>query len=111
MDPINYSKMFADSLVTSDDIPQFVKDIKNPDGLLLACECPTNGAYELEGDIEALKYIDLDREGLTEYKSLVAFDNSYDNPISKNKVTFNIDVDDDEEFDALKYLDKESELI
>ena len=102
--------MFADSLISSADIPQFVKDIKNPDGLQLACDCPSNGVYELEGDIEALKFLDLDREGLSEYKSLLTFDNNIDKidnfMFSQSQVK-----NDDDEFDALKYLDKESDLI
>jgi hypothetical protein len=43
-------------------------DIKHPEGLELAANHRYSQMHELEGDIEALRLIDLDREGLGEYK-------------------------------------------
>lgn len=54
----------------SKDLPQFVLDIKTPEGLVLAAEQSNNcSVHELEGDLDALKLVDLEREGLGEYKS------------------------------------------
>lgn len=47
-------------------------DIKTPEGLVLAADQSNINCgvtHELEGDLEALKLVDLDREGLGEYKS------------------------------------------
>lgn len=58
-------------------MPRFAHECKPPKGLVLASS-PLSTAnskrkvvYELIGDIDALKLIDLEREGLGEYKSLI----------------------------------------
>lgn len=69
-DPHEYVSRYAGSLRQANDLPQFVKDIQTPEGLVLAADhkpC-TNLVHELVGDIEALKLVDLEREGLGEYK-------------------------------------------
>lgn len=55
----------------SRDLPEFVLEIRPPKGISLAADCSSDPVYELEGDVHALKLIDLDREGLGEYKSQV----------------------------------------
>lgn len=45
-----------------------VTDIKCPDGIALAADHKYKQVHELEGDIEALKLVDLEKEGLSEYK-------------------------------------------
>lgn len=40
-------------------------------GVTLAADSDYNGLYELEGDLQALKLVDLDREGLSEYKAVL----------------------------------------
>ncbi len=66
-DPNEYRQNYSDSIVT--DLPQFVLDIKPPEGITLAADHKPTHVIELEGDIEALKLIaDLDREGLGEYR-------------------------------------------
>lgn len=69
-DPVEYVHRYGGSLKQANDLPQFVKDIKTPDGLVLASEQqpPQPTVHELIGDVEALKLIDLEREGLSEYK-------------------------------------------
>jgi hypothetical protein len=68
-DPIEYIRRYGGTLKTSDDLPQFVKDIKTPEGLVLATDyTPSNQVHELIGDVEALKLVDLESEGLSEYK-------------------------------------------
>lgn len=43
----------------SEDLPQIVKDIPSPDGMVLAANYQSNPVYQLEGEVEALKLIDL----------------------------------------------------
>ena len=45
-----------------------VTEIKCPEGISLAANHKYKAVHELEGDIEALKLIDLEKEGLSEYK-------------------------------------------
>lgn len=69
-DPKQYSERFGKTMYRSEELPQFAKDIKNPDGLNLAADVLDN-TCELIGDVKALQLLDLDAEGLTEYKSQV----------------------------------------
>ncbi len=58
------------SLKQSNQLPDFVLDIKTPSGIgQLASEFKQSSVYELEGELEGLKHIDLDKEGLSEYRS------------------------------------------
>jgi hypothetical protein len=66
--PAEYVQRFGASLKLSKDLPQFVLDIKTPDGLVLAADYQYNTVHELEGDLAAFKLVDLNREGLTEYR-------------------------------------------
>jgi hypothetical protein len=50
-------------------LPQFVRDIRPPEGMLLAADHQPSTVPELYGDIEALKFINLEAEGLGEYKA------------------------------------------
>jgi hypothetical protein len=56
-------------LRVASDIPEYVANIKTPDGLVLAANYRYNNLHELEGDIQALRLVDLDREGLAEYRA------------------------------------------
>ena len=67
--PIEYLSKYGISLKASTDLPKFVLDIKTPEGLVLAANSNTSRIHELEGDVFAMKLVDLDREGLSEYKS------------------------------------------
>ncbi|RNA15550.1 hypothetical protein BpHYR1_027025, partial [Brachionus plicatilis] len=67
--PAEYVSRYGASLKQSGELPSFVTDIKTPDGLVLAANYRYNSLYELEGDVQALRLIDLDREGLAEYRS------------------------------------------
>ena len=67
--PAEYVSRFGASLKTTRDMPQFVLDIKTPEGLVLAADYKYSSFYELEGDVSALKLIDLDKEGLGDYKA------------------------------------------
>jgi Ca2+-binding EF-hand superfamily protein len=70
-DPMAYAERYGSSLKSFSELPQFVKEIRPPMGVILASEYVGSGIYDLEGDIEALKLIDLEKEGLIEYKSYV----------------------------------------
>ena len=67
--PAEYVSRYGATLRQSSDLPSFVTDIKTPDGLVLAANYRYNSLYELEGDVQALRLVDLDREGLAEYRS------------------------------------------
>jgi hypothetical protein len=66
--PAEYVQRYGSSLKTASELPQFVLDIKSPDGIVLASDYRYRTIHELEGDVDALKLVDLDREGLSEYK-------------------------------------------
>jgi hypothetical protein len=70
-DPTEYRHNYKDTMVS--ELPQFVRDIKPPEGLRLAADHPApSNVVELEGDIEALKLVaDLDREGLGAYREFL----------------------------------------
>ena len=70
--PAEYVSQYGASLKLSADLPQFVLDIKTPEGLVLAANHKYSSFYELEGDVQALKLVDLDKEGLSEYKEYLA---------------------------------------
>ena len=67
-DPDEYRKLYSTSLLKTNEIPDFVTQIEAPDGIKLASNMSRSMSYELEGDLHALKLIDLDKEGLTCYK-------------------------------------------
>jgi hypothetical protein len=62
---------YGGSIVPSSNLPSFVSEIKTPNGLVLAANYRPNHLHELYGDVHALSYVDLDREGLGEYKHYV----------------------------------------
>ncbi|CAF0742505.1 unnamed protein product [Brachionus calyciflorus] len=67
--PAEYVQRYSHSLKTARELPDFVLDIKTPQGMVLAADYQYNNVHELEGEIGALRLIDLDREGLSQYKS------------------------------------------
>ncbi len=67
--PAEYARKYSSQLKSFEELPEIVRDIKNPEGIVLAADYKYNALHELEGDVDALKLIDLDREGLSEYKS------------------------------------------
>jgi len=66
--PVDYIKTFGNTLRHASQMPQYVLDIENPNGVLLAAEYDYNPVHQLEGEIEALNFIDLTREGLEMYR-------------------------------------------
>ena len=97
--PTEYVSKFGPSLKRQSDLPQFVLDIETPQGLVLAADYKSNSHYELEGDLDALKMVDLESEGLTEYKhylkrlgimSLESVPLSYSSPTLVNSSETNV---------------------
>ena len=69
--PVEYVQRYGTSLKTHNELPQFVKEIRPPTGVILAAEYTAPSLIELEGDVQALNLIDLDREGLKEYRTFL----------------------------------------
>jgi Ca2+-binding EF-hand superfamily protein len=88
-------------LVPSSKLPEFVHQIPAPDGIKFAHNSPQE--YELVGDVEALELVDLDKEGLSEYKYFLDKSKSISNLAEMNEaiegnerqVFVRIDVDGD----------------
>jgi len=68
--PADYVERYGGMLKKSHELPQFVLDIQTPNGLVLAAEKKNEPIiHELEGDVEALNLINLENEGLGQYRS------------------------------------------
>ncbi len=69
--PVDYVQKFGSFLKVHTDLPKFVLDIATPDeiGTLAADYKSKNLVHELEGDLEGFNFVDLDREGISEYRS------------------------------------------
>ena len=61
-DPEEYRRKYND-LRNASDIPNLCQD-----GACQQAQQQQNGGLELEGDVEALRLVDLDRHGLGEYR-------------------------------------------
>jgi hypothetical protein len=115
--PVEYVQRYGPTLKSADDLPQYVLDAKNPDGIVLASEnLERQTVYELEGDVDALKKINqidsglLDREGLSEYKDYL---NKYEitNNNDNNNAITNTDEFEESKTDLVKLIEIELEKI
>ena len=70
--PVEYVSQYGASLLVSNALPSFVSEFKTPEGLTLAANAKYSSVYELYGDVNALKLVDLSANGLSEYASIVA---------------------------------------
>lgn len=68
-DPVEYLEKYGSSIRSASQLPDIVNEIKTPENLLLAANVEYSGLHELEGDVDALKLVDLEHEGLAEYKN------------------------------------------
>ena len=66
--PYEYVQRYGSTLKQPNQLPDFVLDIKPPQGIVLAADYQYNQVHELEGEVSALRLVDLDKEGLSEYK-------------------------------------------
>lgn len=80
--PIDYMQRYETQLKLANEFPQCILDIKPPDGLTLAADSP-NYVHELEGEVDALRLVDMENEGLTEYLPQV---NKHSSSSSKNSL-------------------------
>ncbi len=75
MDPREYASKYSSSIVESSKLPEYVRTVKNPDGVVLACDLEPKVNFDLEGDLKELaelvreNLLDLNDIGLGEYKN------------------------------------------
>lgn len=68
--PAEYRERYGSTLKATADLPQFVRQIPTPAELSpLACDFQGRSVPELEGEVHALGLVDLEREGLAEYRA------------------------------------------
>ena len=75
-DPVEYVRRYGDVLKLAKDLPSFVNNIETPHGLVLAADqhhhfSQHSNVHELEGDLHALGLVDLEKEGLGEYRNFL----------------------------------------
>jgi hypothetical protein len=73
-DPNEYKKIYSKELTDSQSLPQFVHDLEYPSEVKASLEHKNDkdsddDLPELEGDVKYLRLIDLDKEGLSEYRN------------------------------------------
>lgn len=83
--PTEYVSRYGTTLKSARELPPFVLEIKPPAGIILASDTKNSQVYELEGDLQALSLIDLDQEGLSEYKNLIKRLNDSSSYLGSNK--------------------------
>lgn len=76
-DPEEYVKLYGDSLIPSDQLPEIADKVNEQHGKPLAANNSTKYFSALEGDLHALKLIEaelgLDAEGLSEFKHMLNY--------------------------------------
>jgi Ca2+-binding EF-hand superfamily protein len=96
-DPYEYISMYRDEVKSTIDLPV---EFTVPNDVSLASKSQSSPVFELEGDIEALKLVDLDREGLSVYKRY------FEEPISRPESISNT-----QNFEASLSLDQSTDEI
>ena len=74
-DPEEYRRQYDGHLYTTEQLIQFVKE--NDIKIDISTDTSSYKYIELEGDVQALSLVDLDREGLSEYKNVLKRVNIY----------------------------------
>lgn len=69
--PVEYVQRYGSTLKKPNELPDFVLDIQPPQGIVLAADYKYNQVHELEGEVQALKLVDLEKEGLAQYREQV----------------------------------------
>ncbi len=67
-DPIEYLNRYGSDVTAASDLPAFVTDIPTPSDVGVLAADLDRAIEELIGDLEALKYVDLEVEGLSGYR-------------------------------------------
>ena len=72
--PVEYVRRYGSSLKQANELPDYVHNIKTPPdvGVLAADKTNSSAVHELIGEIDMLKYVDLEKEGLGEYTRQLA---------------------------------------
>lgn len=70
-DPKEYVRRYGSVAKPIDKLPKIAAEIKAPEGLVLASESRIEALPKIEGDLEALKLVDLDKVGLGEFRSFL----------------------------------------
>lgn len=70
--PQEYISRYGETLKSVQQFPDILRNIKHEDGVILAADARVESTYELTGDVAALKLVDLQREGLSEYAGLAS---------------------------------------
>ena len=83
--PQEYVERYGSKLLDPKSLPDFVLDIKAPDGIELAADRQKKHLLDLEGDVEALRLVDLEKEGLGEYRPYL---NKLINSNANNSISF-----------------------
>lgn len=68
MDTEEYTRIYGSSLIKSKDLPEIATSIETPNDLTLAASVTEKPVEKLVGDLEALKLIDLEAQGLGRYR-------------------------------------------
>jgi hypothetical protein len=69
--PNEYVEKYGETLLT--DLPDFVQEIETPEEVgVLAADYKAKSLVELEGELEGFQYVDLDKEGLGEYRNYLS---------------------------------------
>ena len=69
-DPIEYVNRYGNSLKTFAEFPDILKRIKHDE--ILAADVETEPVETLVGDLDALSLVDLEKEGLSAYSSVLS---------------------------------------
>ena len=67
-DPEKYIEKFGSKLIKANEIPEYLREIPRPENLASPNERSNTFLPELEGDLGALNLIDLEKEGLGDYR-------------------------------------------
>lgn len=70
-DPNEYRSRYGQTLIRSDQLPSFVKEFTIPQGEILGQNYNADQLPRLVGDVQALRFIDLERHGLTGYRGQI----------------------------------------
>lgn len=84
--PNEYVSKYGKDLTSTNKLPDFVKNIETPKNIKLAADVKPNQVHELVGDLEGLKYINLEKEGLTNYREQLERLNIIKSLVTQQKV-------------------------
>lgn len=89
-DPNDYVRRYGDSLIHSKSLPDFVHEIPHP-GYELASDRKQREYPDLYGDVDALRLVNLDKEGLGMYKEPFFLKSERRVSFRESTTSFNVD--------------------